>query len=165
LKPAGLRPSSEIRPCIMLKVGDRAPGFAEITNQGKSISLAELRGHKVLLWFYPEAGSPGCTTEAKSLQEHRPYFEENNVVLVGSSFDTVEENATFARRLGLDFPLLCDSSRSVALAYGACEDSKARYPDRISVLIDEQGRVMRIYDQVDPRDHAARVLADLIDPS
>jgi peroxiredoxin Q/BCP len=148
----------------MLEVGDTAPEFTQLTHQGKSVSLADLRGRKVLLWFFPEAGSPGCTTEAKSLQEHRPYFDENNVVLVGASFDTVEESAAFAQKLGLDFPLLCDTSRIVALAYGACDDPKARYPERISVLIDEQGRVMRIYDRVDPRDHAARVLADLIDP-
>jgi len=147
----------------MLKVGDPAPEFIQITHQGKSVSLAELRGHKVLLWFFPEAGSPACTTEAKSFQEHRSYFDEHNVMLLGASFDTIEENAIFAQKLGLDFPLLCDTTRTVALAYGACQDPKARYPERISVLIDEHGRVMRIYDSVDPRDHAARVLADLID--
>jgi thioredoxin-dependent peroxiredoxin len=148
----------------MLKIGDPAPEFTQITHQGKLISLADLRGHRVLLWFFPEAGSPGCTTEARSFQEHRPYFDENNVMLLGASFDTVEDNAAFAQKLGLDFPLLCDTGRIVALAYGACQNPKARYPERISVLIDEHGRVMRIYDSVDPRDHAARTLADLIDP-
>ena len=148
----------------MLKVGDTAPDFIQITHQGKSVSLAELRGRKVLLWFFPEAGSPGCSTEARSLQEHRSFFDESNIALIGASFDQVEDNAAFAQRLGLSFPLLCDSDRSVALAYGACQDPRARYPDRVSVLIDEQGRVIRVYDQVDPRDHAARVLADLIDP-
>ena len=148
----------------MLKVGDPAPEFIQITHQGKSVSLAELRGHKVLLWFFPEAGSPGCTTEARSFEEHRGFFDENNIFLLGSSFDQVEDNAVFAQRLGLSFPLLCDTDRSVALAYGACESPKTRYPDRISVLIDEEGRVVRVYDQVDPRDHAARILADLIDP-
>jgi thioredoxin-dependent peroxiredoxin len=147
----------------MLKVGDTAPEFTQFTHRGNSMSLADLRGRKVLLWFFPEASSPGCTTEAKSLQEHHPYFDENNVMLLGASFDTAEENAAFAQKLSLDFPLLCDTTRAVALAYGACQDPKARYPERISVLIDEHGRVMRIYDHVDPRDHAARVLADLID--
>jgi len=147
----------------MLKAGDLAPEFSQTTHDGKSVSLANLRGRKVLLWFFPEAGSPGCTTEAKSFQEHRPFFDENNVVLLGASFDQVEDNAAFAQRLGLDFPLLCDTARIVALAYGACRDPKARYPDRISVLIDGEGQVMRVYDHVDPRDHAARVLADLID--
>ena len=147
----------------MVQPGEIAPEFTQKTHQGNSLSLASLRGRKVLLWFFPEAGSPGCTTEAKSLQEHRPFFDENNVVLLGASFDQVEDSAAFANRLSLSFPLLCDNDRSVALAYGACQDSKARYPDRVSVLIDERGRVMRVYDHVDPRDHAARVLADLID--
>jgi peroxiredoxin Q/BCP len=148
----------------MVKPGELAPEFIQRTHQGNSLSLASLRGRKVLLWFFPEAGSPGCSTEARSLQEHRSFFDESNIALIGASFDQVEDNAAFAQRLGLSFPLLCDSDRSVALAYGACQDLRARYPDRVSVLIDEQGRVMRVYDQVDPRDHAARVLADLIDP-
>ncbi len=147
----------------MLKVGEPAPEFTQITHQGKSLSLGDLRGRKVLLWFFPEAGSPGCTTEAKSFQDQRAYFDENNVAVLGASFNTLEENAEFAQKHGLDFPLLCDIGRALALAYGACDNSKARYPERISVLIDEQGRVARIYDNVDPRDHAARVLADLID--
>jgi thioredoxin-dependent peroxiredoxin len=149
---------------MMLKVGDQAPEFVLTTHQGKSLSLADLRGHKVLMWFFPEAGSPGCTIEARSFQEHRPYFDESNVLLLGVSFDSVEDNAAFAQKLVLDFPLLCDTSRVVALAYGACQDPKARYPERISVLIDEHGQIIRIYEHVDPRDHVARVLADLIDP-
>jgi thioredoxin-dependent peroxiredoxin len=147
----------------MLKVGDPAPEFTQTTHEGKSLSLADLRGRKVLIWFFPEAGSPACTTEAKSFQEHRPYFDEANVTLIGVSFDQIEDNAAFARKLGLDFPLLSDTERVLALAHGACNDPRARYPERISVLIDEEGRVVRLYSQVDPRDHAARVLADLLD--
>ncbi|MBV8773486.1 MAG: peroxiredoxin [Deltaproteobacteria bacterium] len=149
----------------MLKVGDTAPEFTQTTHEGKLMSLADLRGRKVLIWFFPEAGSPACTTEAKSFQEHRSYFEESNVTLLGASFDEIEDNAAFAQKLGVDFPLLCDTGRVLALAYGACLDVRARYPERISVLIDEDGRVMRVYDQVDPRDHAARVLVDLLEPS
>jgi thioredoxin-dependent peroxiredoxin len=147
----------------MLKVGDTAPDFALTTHLGESLSLSDLGGRRILLWFFPEAGSPGCTTEAKSFQEHRAYFDENNVALLGISFDSAADNAAFAKKLGLEFPLLCDTTREVALAYGACHGPKSRYPDRISVLIDEQGRVIRVYEHVDPRDHAARVLADLID--
>jgi peroxiredoxin Q/BCP len=147
----------------MLRVGEAAPEFCRTTHQGDSLSLGELRGHKVLIWFFPEAGSPGCTTEARGFQAHRSYFSESNVVVLGASFNSTEENAAFAEQLGLDFPLLSDTDRTMALAYGACDDAKARYPDRVSVLIDESGRVARVYDQVDPRDHAARVLADLID--
>lgn len=83
-------------------------------------------------------------------------------MLLGASFNTVAENAAFAAKYGFGFELLCDTSHEVAAAYGACSGVKARYPERMSILIDAEGRVERIYDKVDPRDHAARVLADVL---
>ena len=70
--------------------------------------------------------------------------------------------AAFARRHQFGFPLLSDANHAVALAYGACSGPDARYPDRVSFLIDERGAIERVYDQVDPRDHPARVLADIL---
>jgi thioredoxin-dependent peroxiredoxin len=78
------------------------------------------------------------------------------------SFNSREENAAFARKNDFAFPILSDTNRAVAVAYGACDDVRARYAERVSFLIDEQGAVARIYDRVDPRDHPARVLADLL---
>jgi peroxiredoxin Q/BCP len=74
----------------------------------------------------------------------------------------VEANAAFAAKNKFAFPLLCDCDRTLALAYGACADAKAPYPNRVSFLIDEQGRIARVYDRVNPRDHPASVLADII---
>ena len=82
--------------------------------------------------------------------------------MLGASFDGVDANAAFARKNGFGFPLLSDTDRKTAIAYGACSDVRAGYPNRVSFLIDEQGRIERVYDRVDPRDHAARVLADVI---
>jgi peroxiredoxin Q/BCP len=82
--------------------------------------------------------------------------------VLGASFDSVEENAAFARKNGFKFPLLCDTERTLGLAYGACTDPKAGWPSRVSFLIDEQGKIARVYEQVDPRDHPARVLADVL---
>jgi peroxiredoxin Q/BCP len=147
----------------VLIVGQPAPEFTLISHQGKSVSVADFRGHKVLLWFFPEAESPSCTTEARSFRDQQEYFNEYNVIPLGVSFNSIEENAAFAKKETLPFCLLCDTDRSVSLAYGACDDPKAQYPERVSVLINEQGRVERLYQSVDPRDHAARVLADLID--
>jgi len=79
------------------------------------------------------------------------------------SFDGVEDNAAFAAKEGFPFRLLCDARREVGLAYGACEDAKAGSARRISYLIDERGRVLKAYDQVNPRTHPAEVLADLAD--
>jgi peroxiredoxin Q/BCP len=83
-------------------------------------------------------------------------------VVLGVSFNTPEENAAFAKKNAFNFPLLSDTNRAVGMAYGACEDSKARYADRISILIDENGKIERLYESVNPRDHAARILADMI---
>jgi thioredoxin-dependent peroxiredoxin len=147
---------------VVPKVGDAAPDFTAVTHLGAPLSLTSLRGRKVLLWFYPEAGTPGCTTEGLSFRDQQTYFDENNIALVGVSFDSVEDNAVFARKNTFDFPLLCDTDRSVGIAYGACTTAKDAHPERISFLIDENGKIARVYDRVDPRDHAARVLADVM---
>ena len=78
------------------------------------------------------------------------------------SFDTVAENAAFAQKFSFPFPLLCDTTRAVGLAYGACDNAKAGYAKRISYLIDEQGKILKAYDAVTPRSHPAEVLADLM---
>jgi thioredoxin-dependent peroxiredoxin len=147
----------------MLKAGDSAPDFTAMTHEGKPLTLSSLRGHKVLLWFYPQAGTPGCTTEGCSLRDQYNYYLENDVAVLGISFDTVEDNAAFAKKFNFPFTLLCDPERKVGMAYGACDNPKARYAERISYLIDEQGRIARAYPQVDPRDHAAVVLVDLLE--
>lgn len=146
----------------MLKAGDSAPDFTVMTHEGKPLSLSSLRGKKVLLWFYPQAATPGCTTEGCSLRDQYNYYEENGIVVLGVSFDSVEDNAAFAQRFSFPFTLLCDTERKVGLAYGACDSPKAAYAERISYVIDEQGKILRAYPQVDPRIHAAEVLADLL---
>lgn len=146
----------------MLRVGEPAPDFTLSDHRGHSFRLSEHRGRKVLIWFFPEAGTPGCTTEGRGFRDAAEYFNDANIDVVGVSFDTVEDNAAFADKERFAFPLLSDCDRATALAYGACADRRARYADRVSFVIDERGRVERVYDQVDPRDHPARVLADLL---
>jgi thioredoxin-dependent peroxiredoxin len=146
----------------MLKAGDDAPDFTVMTHEGKSLTLTSLRGHKVLLWFYPQADTPDCTAEGCSLRDQYNYYEENDIVVLGVSFDSVEDNAAFVKKFGFPFALLCDTSRDIGIAYGACDNPKARYAERISYVIDEQGKILRAYPQVNPRDHAAQVLADLL---
>jgi peroxiredoxin Q/BCP len=146
----------------MLKAGDQAPDFTLATHEGRPLSLSSLRGKKVLLWFYPQASTPDCTAEGCSLRDNYGYYEENNVVALGVSFDSIEDNAAFAKKHNFPFLLMSDTDRKSGLAYGACDSAKAQYAERISYLIDEQGRILRIYPQVDPRIHAAEVIADLL---
>ena len=147
----------------MIEVGQMAPDFTIAAQDGATFSLKNLRGAKVLLWFFVEANTPGCTLEGRGFRDHQSYFDENNIRVVGVSFDSVEDNAAFARRHEFGFSLLSDADHTVAIAYGACSAANARYPDRVSFLIDEHGVIERVYDQVDPRDHPARVLADVLD--
>jgi len=146
----------------VIKVREQAPDFTLASHDGGSLSLMSLRGSKVLLWFFVEANTPGCTLEGRGFRDHQAYFDENNIRVVGVSFDSAEDNAAFARRYEFGFPLLSDADHAVALAYGACSAADARYPDRVSFLIDEHGTIERVYDRVDPRDHPARVLADVL---
>lgn len=81
--------------------------------------------------------------------------------ILGVSFDSVAENAAFAKKFNFPFLLLCDTDRAIGLAYGACDDAKAGYARRISYLIDENGKIQKAYDSVSPRSHPAEVLADL----
>jgi len=82
--------------------------------------------------------------------------------VIGVSFNSADVNRAFAQRNEFKFPLLSDLDRATALAYGACDDRHASNPDRVSFVIDEEGNIARVYNQVDPRDHPARVLADIL---
>jgi peroxiredoxin Q/BCP len=146
----------------MLKEGDAAPEFTLQSDSGAPLSLSNFRGKKVLLWFFPEADTPGCSLEGRGFRDHQEYFDENNIQIVGISFDDVDRNAAFAKKYDFKFPLVCDTNRKVALAYAACSDARAQSAERISFLIDEDGKIARVYDQVDPRDHPAKVLAEIL---
>jgi peroxiredoxin Q/BCP len=146
----------------VIEVGQPAPDFTLAAHDAGIVSLKSLRGAKVLLWFFVEANTPGCALEGRGFRDHQSYFDENNIRVVGVSFDSPEDNAAFTRKYEFGFPLLSDRDHAVAIAYGACAGADARYPDRVSFLIDEHGAIERVYDQVDPRDHPARVLADIL---
>lgn len=112
----------------MIKVGELAPDFTLAAHDGRNLSLQSLRGAKVLLWFFVEANTPGCTLEGRGFRDHQSYFDENNIRVVGVSFDSPEDNAAFARRYEFVFPLLSDADHSVALAYGACAERARNIP-------------------------------------
>lgn len=147
----------------MLKAGDPAPEFTLPDQDGAPFALASVRGRRVFLWFFPEADTPGCSLEGLGLRDHREYFDQSAIEIVGIGFDTVADNAAFARKHNFGFRLLSDTTHEVALAFGACESLKARNPERISFLIGVDGRIERVYDKVDPRDHAAQVLVDVLE--
>jgi peroxiredoxin Q/BCP len=146
----------------MLKDGEPAPAFTLPADDGGRLALSSLRGRRVFLWFFPEADTPGCSLEGRGLRDHREYFDQSAIEVIGISFDSVADNAAFAHKHNFGFRLLSDTTHEVALAYGACENLKAKHSERISFLIDADGRIERVYDKVDPRDHAAQVLAGVL---
>jgi peroxiredoxin Q/BCP len=145
----------------MLKPGDPAPDFATTDERGNVVRLADFRGKTVVLWFYPKADTPGCTREGCAFRDLAAEFAAKDAVILGVSFDSPEENRSFAQKFGFKFPLLCDVDRELGLAYGACETPEEGYARRIGVVIDPDG-IVRHYDaKVDAGRYPAEVLARL----
>src|SRR4051794_11129187 len=133
----------------MLQVGDKAPSFSVQDHTGKTLSLGSLQGKKVVLWFYPKADTPGCTAEGCGFRDRQALFHEKNAVLLGVSFDTVAENAAFARKFGFEFPLLCDTKRDIGMAYGACASVTDKNAKRIAYVIGTDGKIEKVYSKVE----------------
>ncbi len=141
--------------------GAPAPDFAVVDHDGARRTLAEFRGRPLLVWFYPKAGTPGCTAEGCGLRDATAEFAARGVAIVGVSVDDQSANAAFAKANALPFPLLCDTDRAMAIAYGAADDAKAPVARRIAVLVDGDGKVVQVWPRVDPRTFATAALAAL----
>jgi len=144
--------------------GKDAPPFALFDEADVEHQLGDYRGQKLLIWFYPKADTPGCTAQGCGLRDEFEKFEKNGVAVLGVSFDNARANTAFRDKHSFPFPLLCDTSRKMAMAYGAAKDAKASYARRIAVLIDEKGKVLKSWDRVDPFTFAGEVLAELPQP-
>lgn len=137
--------------------GDRAPAFSLKDQDGKTVKLADFKGKKLLLYFYPKADTPGCTAQACSIQEAMPDLKSLGIAAVGVSPDLPDEQKKFAAKYGLAFALLSDPDHAVAEAYGAWGE-KSMYGKtyegiiRSSFLIDEGGRVVQAWYKVSPKD-------------
>ncbi len=136
--------------------GDMAPEFELNDQDGIIHRLADYRGQKVLVFFYPKDGTPGCTKEACSLRDNYSDYQAANIVILGISFDDAESHRQFRAEYDLPFTLLSDTDKTVAEAYG----TKGRYPLAIrrSFLIDEDGRIVSIISDVDVTTHSQDVL-------
>jgi peroxiredoxin Q/BCP len=143
-------------------VGDIAPDFELTADDGGRVRLSEMRGRRVVLFFYPRAGTPSCTVEACGFRDHRSSFDELGAVVFGISPDTVRAVARFRTRFGLNFRLLADTDHTVADAYGVWKPKQLfghhfMGVERTTFLIDEEGRVARIFEKVRSRGHAEEV--------
>ncbi len=143
----------------MVDVGQRAPGFTAENQHGETVTLDDFAGRKLVLYFYPKDDTPGCTTEACNFRDNLARLEDEDAAVVGVSADTVGSHQEFADKYDLDFPLLADPDKDIIEAY----DVGGRFGNaaRVTVLIDEEGVVQQVYEDVDPDAHAEEVLEDL----
>ena len=149
-----------------LEVGAPAPEFNLPASTGETINLADLRGRPVVLYFYPKDDTPGCTTEACSFRDNLAAVQTRGAVLLGVSPDSVASHQKFARKHGLEFPLLADTDKTVSQAYGVWVEKNMygrKYfgVERSTFLIGPDGRLQRIWRKVSPKGHVAQVLAAL----
>jgi peroxiredoxin Q/BCP len=145
----------------MLTPGTSMPEFALSDQTGAVVRSTDLAGKTYLLWFYPKAMTPGCTTEARSIRDNYAALQTAGVTVLGVSFDDPDSNRKFVEAESLPFRLLSDTDRKLAVALGAAESTSAWFARRISYLVGPDGKIRKAYDNVDPSNHAAQVLGDL----
>jgi peroxiredoxin Q/BCP len=145
----------------MLAVGDPFPAWSLQAHDGTTVSSTQLAGKRYVLWFYPRAMTPGCTVEGRGFRDQFEEFRTQKVAVFGVSFDATAANARFAADEGFPFPLLSDTTRSLAVAVGAADDATQSAARRISFVVGTDGRVERVYGTVAPAQHPATVLRDV----
>ncbi len=150
----------------MLEAGQEAPDFTLPDQDGEELTLSELRGQTVVLYFYPKADTPGCTTQACGVRDRRADYEAAGARVLGVSPDPVEDVKKFADKFGLDFTLLADADHAVCDAYGTWGE-KSMYgktywgTQRATFIVDPEGRIAKVFPKVSPQTHDDVVLEAL----
>ncbi|HEV8050487.1 MAG TPA: redoxin domain-containing protein [Thermoplasmata archaeon] len=135
----------------MLQPGDLAPDFEGISTRGSGFRLSSLRGGPVVLYFYPRAGSLGCTYESIGFAKEHPSLREKGVSVVGVSVDSIDDQRRFLETCALPFPLVADSDQAIARRFGVL--GAFGHARRVTFLLDPSGRVMQVIDSIRPGVH------------
>ena len=140
-----------------------APDFTLTAHDGSSVTLSDFRGQRVILYFYPKADTPGCTTQACDFRDMQPQIREKGAVVLGVSPDSVEEVRAFHEKFGLPFTLLADEDHTVSERYGVWKlkqmfGNEFWGVERSTFLIDADGRIEQVYRRVNPEGHAADLI-------
>jgi len=153
----------------VLKEGDIAPPITTQMVSGDQISpfsLSDYRGKKVILYFYPKDFTPGCTKEACSFRDGFAQFQAAGLTVLGCSVDSSDAHRKFIKQYNLPFPLLLDPDKKIATTYGVANGIPILGLDkRVTYVIDENGRILKVYPKVDPSIHAKEILAALPPPA
>jgi peroxiredoxin Q/BCP len=150
----------------MIEEGKPAPDFELPSDSGETIKLSDLRGKPVVLYFYPKDDTPGCTTQACGIRDHRADYERTGARVIGVSPDTVTAQKKFAEKYGLEFTLLADENHEVAGLYGVWGEKKMYGKtymgvQRATFIIDPDGRVAHVIPNASPKTHDEVVLEAL----
>lgn len=150
----------------MLKEGSKAPAFTLPNQDGKKVSLKDFLGKKVVLYFYPKDMTSGCTKEACDFRDHMKLFNNKDVVVLGVSPDSVQSHKKFQEKYNLPFDLLSDETKKVLEKYGVWKE-KSMYGkkyfgvERTTFIIDEKGKIKKIFPRVKVEGHVKQVLEAL----
>ncbi|SFR92173.1 peroxiredoxin Q/BCP [Dyella sp. OK004] len=157
-----IAPAFADTPSTLPQAGQAAPDFRLQDQNGKWHTAAEHRGHWLVLYFYPKDFTPGCTTEVCTFRDDIAKLRQAGADVVGVSLDDVKSHAEFAAKYKVPFPLLADSEHKMSEAYGVLTSKMGmHYAKRTTFLVDPQGKVAKVYQDVDPEKNSAQVLADL----
>ena len=147
----------------MIEPGNKAPAFSLPDQEGTKHSLADYAGRPVVVYFYPKDDTPGCTKESCAFQDNLPKFKKSKAAVLGVSVLNSASKAKFANKYGLTFPLLADEDHAVMEKFGVWQE-KSMYgkkymgTNRKTFLIDENGKIAKIFDKVNVEQHADEVL-------
>ncbi len=147
----------------LLKIGDVAPDFSTVDQDGNPIKMSDFRGSKVILYFYPKADTPGCTAESCNLRDNYSDLLDKGYKIIGVSADNQSKQKKFAEKYQLPFTLIPDVDKVVLQAFGAWGMKKMYGKDyegilRSTFLIDESGKIEKVFEKVDTKDHAAQII-------
>jgi peroxiredoxin Q/BCP len=153
-----------------LPAGIPAPNFELLDDTNVPRKLSDFRGSKVVLYFYPEDDTPGCTKEACNFRDDYSAYEKAGIVILGVSPDNVKSHVKFKQKFQLPFPLLADEGHKVCDLYGAWGPKKIMGKEyegvlRTTFLIDEQGMIVKVFEKVRPAEHSEEVLSALSVPN
>ena len=144
--------------------GTTAPGFTLPSQDGTSLSLDQFHGKWVVLYFYPKDMTSGCTLEAHNFERDQQKYLAKNAVILGVSVDSVDSHKKFCTKEGLNFKLLSDADHKVTEQYGSLTNlGVVKFASRHTFLIDPEGKIAKVYTDVDPKKHSDEVLAALAD--
>lgn len=147
-----------------LKAGDQAPNFKAVDQDGKSHTLADYKGKKLVVFFYPKASTPGCTAEACNLRDNWSTFQKEGYEILGVSADSQKRQTNFKNKYELPFPLLADEDKTVIEAFGVWGPKKFMGKEyegihRTSFVIDEEGKIQEVIQKVKTKAHAEQILS------